>query len=423
MHPRHRFNTQKEPRPQLTESMDASPAAVERNTEPQAACLVMQRIVKKSASPMAQVMQRSCCQKLSMAIVSLISSIQCRLIAVMDGSPDSGDGQNGYERMIKYLPQFKIAVCIPCGYSVNASPGIKRHLMSKHACPMSMAKTIDQTFVEREIKSPSDPKVEWIIPEPASPAIPYLMVHRQAIGCPLCDTIVLQTKSMYNHCSEKHRGEYEKTARTAWRVGLSAQRFSEAGYGSRLFEIARTVRFMEAPTNSAGDLSSSAASLRQQLQSRMLQQTSMVRTSLEIITPSKLVAEINPWLERTKWIEHLEGHNLGTMSKLVDSPNKKETELKLICDAFKRAIHFTKEECGKLSHFDLKQINCFKWHQSYSRPFKYQIEKPSMNHYISVWQHILCYVFRMAERMEEDDRYALYKLTNTQVTFVVGFFC
>jgi len=328
--------------------------------------------------------------------------------------------------MIKYLPQFKIAACIPCGYSVNASPGIKRHLMSKHACPISTAKTIDQTFVEKEIKSSSDPKVEWIIPEATSPAIPYLTVHRQAIGCPLCDTIVLQPRSMYNHCSERHRGEYEKTARKAWRVGLSAQRFSEAGYGSRLFEIARTVQSTEAPGDpdsaSAGDSPSSSATLRQQLQSRMLQQMSMVRTSLEIITPSKLVAEINPWLERTKWIEHLEGHNLCMMSKLVDSPNKEETELKLICDAFKRAMNFAKEECGKLSHFDLKQINCFKWHQSHSRPLKFQIEKSSMNRYISVWQHILCYIFRMADRMEEDDGYTLYKLTNTQVTLVV-FFC
>jgi hypothetical protein len=57
------------------------------------------------------------------------------MIGIASGKLD-GSGRNDVgwprEKLVQYMPEFKIVVCVGCGYSLNKPPGIRRHLVSRH---------------------------------------------------------------------------------------------------------------------------------------------------------------------------------------------------------------------------------------------------------------------------------------------------
>jgi hypothetical protein len=368
-----------------------------------------------------------------------IPTIYVCLKLILDGQRISRFGitnasQNSYEEMIRYVPEYEIAVCIPCGHSVNASPGVKNHLITKHSCPNAIAKSIDESFKEKPIRSQSDPKVEWITPLPTDPAIPHLAIYRNAIGCHLCNFVCLSLATIKNHYRDKHREERENQSRKSpkvWRKNVSVQRFSEGGYGKGFFEVERriasttpdavSIQFIGSGSTRIDTMTTSSNiknQIRQRLHAQIREQTTTTQAALQIIVPSNLVTEVNPWLERTKWITHLNGQNLKLMFKFVGPLVPDERELGLICEAFKYAIVYVMDEVarGKLNQFDLQQINSFKRHQSYSKPFNTNIARTTVNRYILIWQRILCYIFRIQKRVNNGEGYlALYKLNQHQV--------
>ena len=139
-----------------------------------------------------------------------------------------------------------------------------------------------------------------------------------------------------------------------------------------------------------------------------------------VIQKSQDSREINPWLERTRRIEHLEGQDLQQMAKLTLLPGQSEKALSAICGAFKVLIQGTKklvaDRDGEVtfSHFDMRQINSFDRNITLAkRPMVVQIQDATLNNYIGVWQRLLCYLIRTS-LPSEDPPPLLYRLTDGQ---------
>jgi len=136
--------------------------------------------------------------------------------------------------------------------------------------------------------------------------------------------------------------------------------------------------------------------------------------------------EISPWLERTRWLEHLQGQDLRKMAKLasITINSQSEKALSAICEAFKVCIHRTKKAIlnrtsGNItvSHFDLRQINSFDRHVPlHKRPMLVEVQDATLNSYIRVWQKLLCYLIRTSsyEGANDEGPLILYKLNNDQ---------
>ena len=50
------------------------------------------------------------------------------------------------EKPVHYLSEFEVAVCVMCGYGLNARPVIRRHLISRYPYSWREAKGIEDEF-------------------------------------------------------------------------------------------------------------------------------------------------------------------------------------------------------------------------------------------------------------------------------------
>jgi len=323
--------------------------------------------------------------------------------------------------MVCYLPKFEVAVCTECQHALNAPPGISRHLITAHLWSAAEAKAIDQQFVDKVIRSPSDPNCVWIIPKPEDLSIPHLSLHKDGFGCHLCTFVCRTKQSIINHYSVRHRDKvHSQPLKQLYKRNVSVQSYTKAGPHNRCFEVNRKSNKSDSNINSSAlPFDAASAEIRKQLHLQMQQRSNTVRESLSIIQQSKDRREVSPWLERTKWIAHLEGYDARQIAKLVELPKKGERFLITVCDGFKRAILEAKQMVTSqtISQFDLKQINSFDRHKSFSRPLNMTIQDSTFNFYVSVWQKLLCYLIRTSH---PDDREnpppLLYQLTATQKT-------
>ena len=67
--------------------------------------------------------------------------------------------------IVEYIPVYEIAICLECKYALNKPPGIRKHLELAHHWSSADAKQVDQAFVGKPIRSPSDHETPWIHPD------------------------------------------------------------------------------------------------------------------------------------------------------------------------------------------------------------------------------------------------------------------
>jgi len=347
--------------------------------------------------------------------------------------------------MIIYIPDYEVIICVECGHALNGPPGVSKHLKTMHGWPRVEAKAMDKQFVDITlIRSPSDPSTTWIIPKPEDRPVPYLPVHKKGFGCHLCQYVCRGKKTMYNHYSNHHRDEFDGFANKLWREEVQLQAFAIAGPNKQFFEVNRgsnasstngapSINNSIIRTTPSGDLEQDVATvLRRELHAQIKQRLNMVQNSMATIQKSQDPREINPWLERTRWIDHLQGQDLRQIAKLTLPPRRSEKVLSMICGAFKVLIHNTKklivdrDQNVTFSHFDMRQINSFNRDVTLAkRPMVVQIQDATLNSYIGVWQRLLCYVIRtsLPDAVPEDYPPLLYRLTDDQREALTGLLC
>jgi len=175
---------------------------------------------------------------------------------------------------------------------------------------------------------------------------------------------------MRSHYSVKHRGEFSQSSHL-WRKNLWIQAFSPQGR-REYFEVDRDIAksnnqpSVQSAEQNTSNVSQRVQRIQQQLREQVQQHATKFTQSLEMIQKSQIATEVSPWLQRTKWIEHLQGYNLQQIAKLVEPLNKKEGDLQTICNSFRGIVMTAKQsiEQGKINHFDTMQINNFSRHKS-----------------------------------------------------------
>ena len=334
--------------------------------------------------------------------------------------------------IIQYLVEFEVVVCTQCRYALSKGSGITRHLVETHSWPRNEAKEVESQFIDKVIRSPSDKPCLWIVPKPQDPPVPYLNLYDNGFGCHTCAYVCRSKAVMQNHYSNQHRDQFAESSARLYRKNVCVQSFS-LGTNSQCFEVTMpmsttptTIVTGTTGTGTAGNIAYTtptaindmAAALRAKLHRQVERRTETIQQSRTLIELAKDTREVSPWLDRTKWVEHLQGQDLVQMAKLAMMPATKEIELNEICVAFKRMMHSTRQlvRDQKISHFDLKSINSFTRHHDFQRPFNIaELQEVTFNHYISIWQRLLCYLIRTSYPSDgQRPPPVLYRLTYDQ---------
>ena len=320
--------------------------------------------------------------------------------------------------IVEYVPTYEIAVCVICKYALNKPPGIRKHLQSVHHWSPNDARQVDQMFVEKAIRSPSDHETPWIYPNPEDPPVPFLSLNSHGFGCHACEYVCIAKRTMINHYCSHHRQEFEGSAVQLMRKHIHVQQFVTVGK-STFFEVNRGNT--NDITVSIPTIGENASTIRDKLHVQMQKQKSTVADNLSIIQKARDRREISPWLERTRWISHLEGHDMIKLVQLIAVPKTSRgchVGLISIITSVNRVLINTRTmvtEDKILGDFDLKQINSFERHKQYSRPINLDITPETLKFYIGTWQRLLCYLIRTSRpRDGEDPPPVLYQLTQTE---------
>jgi hypothetical protein len=108
------------------------------------------------------------------------------------------------EEYIKYLPEFKVVICLACKYSLHSRENVTLHFRRCHRTielndRKAIADYIDNLALVEEatdIQLPVDP-VE---------AIPELPIYTDGWKCNECKYFTHKKRAMENHCRDTHGG-------------------------------------------------------------------------------------------------------------------------------------------------------------------------------------------------------------------------
>nr|POE59393.1 hypothetical protein CFP56_24662 [Quercus suber] len=136
------------------------------------------------------------------------------------------------------------------------------------------------------------------------------------------------------------------------------------------------------------------------------------------------VSELTPWLKDTGYHSHLEGLPLQDIPTSYQLPGERdEPELAAICASIqrllKRGMAILRDERGKeerqLSRLDAKLLNTFRGAEMSQDPIKPLQNRQSQDRYISSWQKLVCYFYRVAyEDHFQATEKALFQATQEQ---------
>jgi hypothetical protein len=189
---------------------------------------------------------------------------------------------------------------------------------------------------------------------------------------------------------------------------IQVQSYTRAGAYNSCFEVNRG-RQLELETTIKNTqptaVNTAAAQIREQMRAQLTKNASEIMKARDVIRQAEDRREVNPWLERTMWLKHLEGQEFGQMIKLVTLPkptssDPNERVLEAICDAFQRSMWETRKMIidGRVSRFDLMEINSFSTDKSFSKPLKADILDKTFKNYVAIWQKLLCYFTRTTHK-------------------------
>lgn len=116
------------------------------------------------------------------------------------------------------------------------------------------------------------------------------------------------------------------------------------------------------------------------------------------------VSELTPWLRDTGYHSHLKGLSLPEISASYQLPDDQdEPELAAICASIKRILqkgiailcHDQGQEERQLSRLDARLLNTVRGAEMSQDPIKPLQNSKSQAKYISTWQKLVCYFYRV----------------------------
>lgn len=127
------------------------------------------------------------------------------------------------ERLLKYLPQFKVLICIEHRYALQ---NVERHLQDYHTGKAKEKREVLNQYAQFELANPQDIQ----LPDPLHEPIDELGKPLRALICEEeeCEFITIHREAMRRHCKVKHDWHSTRGQREYWHE-IWAQTFFIAG--------------------------------------------------------------------------------------------------------------------------------------------------------------------------------------------------
>lgn len=253
-----------------------------------------------------------------------------------------------------YLPLYSVLVCRPCGHAVQGSH-LLNHLLEKHKLPRQVRQAIVAEvkcqFTRIRWSDGEARQVQQLLQLPvnqAIPAIPFLRIYKDGYQCTTnksttetCFFVSRDKQGIQKHCKKEHgwinpvsRGKC-RDARRQIEEGILVLPYVNGVFCQHLFATSLT-RFyfpvlpdaVESPTttndNDGRDNSlSEPKGVLDQVEQQLAQRLEMMTNGSPQFrdrTTDRYPIQPTPWLEVTRWIPFLHGHDLRGAAKLAALP-------------------------------------------------------------------------------------------------------
>jgi hypothetical protein len=323
-----------------------------------------------------------------------------------------------------HLDEFRLLVCKACRYAV-LRPQLNRHLGDHHK-DLSAAhrRAIIDELSQLAVLQRDEEVRSMRLPDPGQLALPCLPVHdgfrctlrgscdfcdgscSACDACDSCDYVAGSIRSIQNHCRGPPHNwrKSRKVTGYPW-VAVRCQTFFTKRSLVRYFEVSAGPQ--PGPDATHAGRAGQLEAIRQQYQAKLEQKRALVRQVAPL--------EVNPWLEKTGWTEHLRGQSPTAMEALVSAPVDGSPHVGLLKRTGKlfdlimlQALKTARP--GVCGSFSLFAVNSLEAGMEARLPLRVNLEKDTVRRYSDVWKKILYYILRT----HDGDEPPLYNLTPQQ---------
>ena len=350
------------------------------------------------------------------------------------------------DNILHYDSQYGIIICRPCQYALVPRE-IKSHLQMHHQKEEGLTRHEIAALCRRFLVYPLQPPelVSKIQVSPTSPPIPLLRIYHDGFCCKLCPSAkpyVCRTRSgLGQHWKEQHQlSRHRGAPTTAERLThdfdalaafpVACQTFFKRSLFIRYFPVqpasSTIVQGIEAGSGSGAQ----ALSLPEQIELQLYQKLADVQPASSAVLGQRHFSQVSPWLDTTKWIQYLQGHNLVQAAQLIYLPRpiadqalvestedgQGEHHLLLLLDLFDRVIEHARSSLleDKVNVFDQHRVNSFIPRRDHAWPLLHKLREPTYRSYKKVWKQLLCFLYRLVWKKQTPILHC--RLTSAQST-------
>lgn len=331
------------------------------------------------------------------------------------------------QELFGYLLPYRVLACRLCETGIPLSQlvsHIRAWHRGFHACfktPQSTTQWVNEQLLLSLPSRPISPFEEAVLHPPYTSLPLSLLKVFTGHGCSHCEYVCKAESDMRQHYNESHakirqrRGGVYTTPGLArdradrqhygdqvpWRV-VSYQRFYKVGgiKGQRCFRVQAFL-----PPDQEKDercLAGEAQNQADRISSAVFAKLTHLQGS-ESVPGSQILAlvvksQVSPWIERTRWLQYLDGVNLQALARLVDlEPTANEAILAVLFSSIDRLIEAAYQSIheDRLNFFGQKKIASFLPQKSgYSAPLVYKLQQATYKTYKLTWKRLLAFIWR-----------------------------
>jgi hypothetical protein len=196
-------------------------------------------------------------------------------------------------------------------------------------------------------------------------------------------------------------------------IPVASQQFVHRGRGSQRFAVITT----ESDEAEPAPVIHRWEERQQAMKQEIIRQQAQIEQEEQARIMAHEPREVNPWVERAGWAEHLIDEDRRTLLPLIEKVNP-ETEpvLNEICQRFDRIIavaqHTVLRQMNIFSRFEInrKQVGI-----EPRQPFNARMDPGTMDHYRQVWRRMISYIIRSTQD-PEGEMPTRFRLTYPQQT-------
>lgn len=338
-----------------------------------------------------------------------------------------------------YHTDYRTLICRRCQHGIR-HPGLAAHLRDFHKDLDSSQRQQIVRFYQSQSLIASD-----VFRPPPQPIhrLRSVQFFLDGLKCTKdgCSYICRSKTSIKRHAEDQHQWEnpytrggslrQRRNAIYPWQTNILCQRLFLSGKGQGYFEIlpdtnAETDAYDPSRTEGNGDTDKTGAKddanmggeIEINTRERILGQLDTFESERAQNTTVQMgnETEANPWLRKTGWDEHLQGHQLEDLAPLVDLPLPNEPILEEFGASIDRTIEEARQSvlAQRINIFDQTLVNMFNDHQTKAgQPLSTKLQDGTYARYKTVWKKLLCFVYRL--RSSSSSKFNLpYQLTHMQ---------